>query len=37
VPWETRVRDRALLNASHAIAARGAVLPYFATAPPLQG
>jgi hypothetical protein len=35
-PWETRVRDRALY-ASHAIAARGAVLPYFATAPPLQG
>jgi hypothetical protein len=25
------------LCASHAVAARGAVLPYFATAPPLQG
>ena len=25
------------LRASHAVAALGAVLPYFATAPPLQG
>ena len=32
----TDTGERAL-RASHAVAARGAVLPYFATAPPLQG
>ena len=35
-PGEPLGRARAL-HASHAVAARGAVLPYFATAPPLQG